>query len=147
MKIKPTPATVRVMQIADLPAARTLWEKTESVGLTPDETPPMLAAFLTRNPGISSVAMSDDGRLLGAMLGGHDGRRGYLYHLAVVPEYRGRGLARSLVAHSLGALAAEGIAKASVMVYADNKPGLAFWERLGWNHREDLKLMQAKSSQ
>ncbi len=135
------------MRITDMPAARTLWKNTEGVGLMPDETPQLLAAFLTRNPGISSVAVSDDGRLLGAMLGGHDGRRGYLYHLAVVPEYRGRGLARSLVEHSLGALAAAGIAKASIMVYADNKPGLAFWERLGWNRRGDLKLMQANSSQ
>ena len=146
MKSKSTPATVRVMRITDLPTARTLWKKTEGVGLMPDETPQLLAAFLARNPGISSVAVSDDGRPLGAMLGGHDGRRGYLYHLAVVPEYRGRGLARSLVEHSLGALAAAGIAKASIMVYADNKPGLAFWERLGWNRRGDLKLMQAKSS-
>jgi ribosomal protein S18 acetylase RimI-like enzyme len=81
---------------ADIPAALDLWQNTEGVGLTIEATPEMLVSFLERNPSISSAAFLE-GRLVGAVLGGHDGRRGYLYHLSVATEHRRQGLARSLV--------------------------------------------------
>jgi ribosomal protein S18 acetylase RimI-like enzyme len=133
---------VRAMQDADLPAARMLWENTGGIGLSTEETPQMLATFLVRNPGISSVADDAAGRLIGAVLGGHDGRRGYLYHLAVAPERRGQGIARALVERTLAALAAAGITKASIVFYAANESGRAFWSHLGWSSRDDLQMMQ-----
>lgn len=133
---------IRAMTAADVQAAFALWHTTEGIGLTPEETPAMLAAFLARNPSLSAAARAADGTLAGALLAGHDGRRGFLYHLAVAPAWRGRGLGRELVAFSLAGLRSAGIAKACIVVYAHNEAGRAFWRRLGWTARDDLVLMQ-----
>lgn len=127
---------------SDLPAALSLWSRSEGVGLSPEETPAMLTAYLARNPGLSAVALGSEGALLGAVLAGHDGRRGMIYHLAVDPAHRRQHLGRRLVAHSLAGLHAAGIAKASILVYAQNGAAQAFWDKLGWKAREDLRLMQ-----
>ncbi len=134
--------TLRALTPADLPAAIRLWHGTEGIGLTPDETPELLSAYLDRNPGISSVACLADGTIVGAILGGHDGRRAFLYHLAVVPSERGQGLGRQLAERATAELTRAGLAKASILVYADNAGGRAFWERLGWKARHGLDLMQ-----
>lgn len=136
------PTRVRAMLALDIPSSIALWQETEGVGLTADETPSMLAAFLDRNADISSVAVDAVGRRVGALLGGHDGRRGFLYHLAVDPAYRGRGLGRELVARTTALLGNCGIARATIMVYANHAEGRAFWEHLGWSVREDLSAMQ-----
>jgi ribosomal protein S18 acetylase RimI-like enzyme len=73
---------------------------------------------------------------------GHDGRRGFLYHLAVLPEYRRHGLGTQLVERCLAALAAQGILKCNGLVYVDNDDGQEFWRRGGWFHRSDLILFQ-----
>lgn len=132
---------IRAMVASDIPAALDLWRQTDGVGLTIDETPEMLAAFLKRNPGVSSVAVIG-GRLVGAVLGGHDGRRGYIYHLAVEPRHRGCGLARSLVACTVFQMEALGLLRATIMVYAANSDGQSFWQHLGWRPRLDLLPMQ-----
>ena len=132
---------IRAMVAADIPAALDLWQHTEGVGLTNEETPEMLVSFLERNPGISSVACLD-GRLVGAVLGGHDGRRGYVYHLAVATEYRGHGLARSLVDRTVFQFGVIGLLRATIMVYATNHDGQSFWRHLGWRPRLDLMPMQ-----
>ena len=95
-----------------------------------------------RNPGLSAVAIAPGGELVGAFLAGHDGRRGMLYHLAVEPATRRQGLGRRLVAFSLAGLRAAGVAKAAILVYAHNDAGRAFWEKLGWKARDDLRLLQ-----
>lgn len=132
----------RAMVPSDIPAALDLWSRSEGIGMSPEETPAMLTAYLARNPGLSAVAIAPGGELVGALLAGHDGRRGMLYHLAVAPAQRQRGLGRQLVAFSLASLRAAGIAKASILVYAHNDTGRAFWEKLGWKPREDLRLLQ-----
>jgi len=133
---------VRAMQTEDIPAAIALWRATEGVGRSPEETPAMLTAFLERNHGLSSAALDADGTLVGAVLGGQDGRRGYLYHLAMHRAYRGRGLGRALVDRTTAQLAACGIVKATIMVFAANAEGYAFWQHLGWKVRGDLEPMQ-----
>jgi len=135
---------IGVLQCREIPSAVALWRKTEGVGLSAEETDEMLSAFLDRNPGISSSALAGDGSLVGALLGGHDGRRGYLYHLAVEDSYRDLGLGRLLVRRTTAELARLGIAKAAIMVYSGNAQGRAFWEHLGWTVRPDLDLMQIK---
>ena len=69
------------MTMADYPAVRSLWERTEGMGLNESDTPEAIAMFLERNPGLSLVIDSPDGEIVGAVLCGHDGRRGYLHHL------------------------------------------------------------------
>lgn len=123
------------MQAADYDQVHALWLRTE--GLSRLETRDELNRYLERNPGLSQVA-SCDGRIVGAVLCGHDGRRGYLYHLAVERAHRGQGLARRLVARCLERLAEAGIGRCSLQVYSANESGREFWKRLGWTARTDV---------
>jgi putative acetyltransferase len=131
------------MAIRDFDAVMALWQASEGVGLGDGDTRPAIASYLERNPGLSLVAEAD-GVIVGAVLGGHDGRRGYLHHLAVAMPSRGRGLGRALVDACLDGLRAQGIPKATIVVYADNSAGDAFWTRIGWADRVDLRVMQRR---
>jgi ribosomal protein S18 acetylase RimI-like enzyme len=84
--------------------------------------------------------------LVGSALAGCDGRRGYLYHVAVAPQHRRQGVGRALVQSCLRALAREGIDKSHIMVKADNAEGLVFWTHSGWSPRTDLVLMSRSTS-
>ena len=137
--------TVSAMTTSDLQAVLGLWAQTEGVGLNESDTPEQLRAFLDRNPGLSLVAR-DGQQLVGAVLCGHDGRRGYLNHLAVLAEYRGHGLGRRMVETCLVALEVLGILKCNIFLYADNIPGQQFWNRCGWTERSDLRVLQRKTS-
>lgn len=127
-----TPTTVRPMDASDLPAARVLWSRAEGVELAEGDAEDELRAYLARNPGASHVAIATDGSLVGAILAGHDGRRGLVYHLAVVPSARGRGIGRELVARSLAVLRSQGIRRVLGLVARDNPGGRAFWIAAGW---------------
>lgn len=127
------------MQAADIAAARRLWQAVEGVGLSAADEPAALASFLDRNPGLSFVAEAD-GALVGAVLCGHDGRRGYIHHLAVAPAYRRQGLGEALTDHCLHALARAGIGKCHLFVFRENAAGQTFWRITGWTERVDLAL-------
>ena len=71
-------------------------------------------------------------------MAGHDGRRGYIYHTAVLPAYRNRGIARSLVEHAMAVLEQEGICKVALVAFRENDLGNGFWERIGFTCRDDL---------
>lgn len=122
----------------DIPAALALWQGLPGIGLRDADSPPALARYLRRNPGCSFVAVGDTGELVGVSLAGHDGRRGYLHHVAVAEASRRQGLGRRLVDACLAALKAEGIEKVNFWVKADNAAGLAFWNRVGGRERPDL---------
>lgn len=128
---------VRPMTVDDIPAAVALWQGTEGMTLRGADRPEALARFLARNPGCSFVADAG-GELVGVSLAGHDGRRGYLHHVAVRHDRRRGGLGRRLVAACAAALKAEGIEKVNFFVKADNAAGLAFWLGLGAVRRDDL---------
>ncbi len=117
-----------------------LWRASKGVGLRSDDSREGITAFLRHNPGLSFVALSD-GKVVGAVLCGSDGRRGYLHHLAVAPPFRGKGVGRLLVDSCLAALDDAGIRKAHVHVFADNLDGQAFWDRTGWARRTDMLIM------
>lgn len=132
---------IRPMVAADYDAVLTLWRATDGIGLSAADERGSIEAYLERNPGLSRVAYRGT-VLVGAVLCGHDGRRGYVHHLAVVPAERGRGLGRRLMDEVLGELAREGIGKANIVVYVANAEGQAFWRATGWLPRDDLVLMQ-----
>ena len=134
--------TIREFQPADYPAALTLWQSSEGVGLNESDTQPAISSFLTRNPGLSAVAITDSGTLIGAVLCGHDGRRGYLHHLAVAKSHRRQGIGHALLHHCFTALANNNIPKCNIFLYSDNLPGQAFWLHNGWQIRETLRLVQ-----
>jgi ribosomal protein S18 acetylase RimI-like enzyme len=128
------------MTIADYGEVLALWQATENVGLSDADSREGVATYLARNPGLSLVARHE-GRLVGALLCGHDGRRGYLHHLAVTPEFRLRGLGRALVERCLARLADVGIQKCHAWVYAENRAGIEYWKRTGWSPRMELLVV------
>jgi ribosomal protein S18 acetylase RimI-like enzyme len=133
--------TIRSMVMDDYDSAVTLWQNTEGVVLTDtDEREPM-RRFLDRNPGLSSVAL-DDNKLIGMILCSHDGRRGYLHHLAVDKRYRRLGIGSALVQRSLFLLAKEGIVKCNIFIIEENEAGIAFWEHNGFRLLEHFGWMQ-----
>lgn len=136
-----TEVAYRPFLTSDLPAALALWRSTPGLGLGESDTPAALTAFLQRNPGLSQVAVAGT-RLVGTLLTGHDGRRGFLYHLAVIPEYRRRGIARTLVRDGLERLQRCGITRTTLHLYAANDEGKAFWHSTGWASRDDLEVCQ-----
>jgi ribosomal protein S18 acetylase RimI-like enzyme len=126
---------------SDCEAVLRLWDNMDGIAVLPDvDTPEYLCRFLQRNPGCSFVAHCD-GKLVGAILGGHDSRRGFLYHMAVVPSQRGRGLGRALAGRCLEALRAAGIHKVHLFVFSDNDAARAFWAHLGFRERTDIAPM------
>ena len=133
--------TLRALSIADYDAVLRLWQDTEGVGLNESDSRENIARFLERNPGLSRVAVAGIG-IVGAVLCGHDGRRGYLHHLAVARSHRKLGLGRQLVEVCLADLARQGIAKCNIFLFADNAAGEAFWQHNGWAKRPDLQVMQ-----
>lgn len=122
--------------------ALALFRGCAGVGLSVGDTPPEIAGFLARNPGFSAVIETPAGSVVGAILAGHDGRRGFLYHLAVHPDERRRGLGQRLVAHCLGVFRTAGISRVSIHVFGDNRRGAEFWAKLGWRIRPDLSVLQ-----
>jgi N-acetylglutamate synthase len=132
------------MTLADYDQAFALWQACEGIGLTTADSCDGIRAYLGRNPGLSFVAR-DQGCLVGTVLCGHDGRRGYLHHLAVAPSHRGQGLGRALVAGCLAKLAAAGIDRCHLWARANNREGQAFWRTIGWTERTDLVMMSRQT--
>lgn len=126
------------MQPSDFPALFTMWATTEGMGLRrQDDTHSGLRRFLTRNPTTCFVA-EENGALIGAILSGHDGRRGYIYHTAVIPSRRRCGVGTLLVRAVEDAMRREGIHKTALAVFTDNAAGNAFWEAEGFIAQDDL---------
>lgn len=126
------------MILDDYAAVYTLWHACKGMGLNNlDDAADGIARFLRRNPDTCFVA-EEHGRITGVILAGNDGRRGYIYHTAVHPQYRRQGIATQLVEAALQALQRAGINKASLVVFADNEAGNRFWQKMGFSPRTDL---------
>ena len=136
---------IRVMKLNDLQQALKFWETSAGVGLNESDTIEHLTDFLQRNPELSLVAV-DNEEIVGAVLCGHDGRRGYPHHLAVSPNYQRQGVGTQLVERCLVALRERQILTHNVFVYSDNEDGSVFWRLQGWRDREDLRVMQTLTS-
>ena len=117
-----------------------VWQQCEGVGLSDADSRASIQAYLIRNPGMSFVAIAD-GVVVGAVLCGHDGRRGYIHHLAVHPQSRRCSLGRRLVEQCLGALQCAGIQKCHIFIFNQNESGIAFWKSVGWTPRSDIGVI------
>jgi ribosomal protein S18 acetylase RimI-like enzyme len=133
-------AEISLFRPTDYDEVIVLWRTAEGLTLREVDSRAAISQYLERNPGLSFIAR-DTGRLVGAVLAGTDGRRGYLQHLAVVPAYRRQGLGRALVQRVIMALRSAGITKCHLFVRVDNEAARAFWLRLGWTLRDDVTLM------
>lgn len=130
--------TIRTMTIEDYEGVYALWMSIKGFAMRSiDDSKEGVARFLLRNPDISVVAVEDD-RIIGAILCGHDGRRGCLYHVCVRQECRMRGVGKAMVVYCMERLKAEQISKVSLIAFTANDVGNAFWRRIGWTKREDL---------
>jgi ribosomal protein S18 acetylase RimI-like enzyme len=131
---------IQEMGMRDYDEVLALWQTSKGVGLSDADSKDGIARFLARNPGFSFVAREHD-LLVGAILCGHDGRRGYIHHLAVSTTHRHRGVGGALADRALSALKAAGIQKCHLFVFTDNREALAFWKAIGWTQRIELFIM------
>lgn len=129
---------IRAMTLNDYEKVYDLWMKIKGFAIRSiDDSKEGVERFLNRNPGISVVA-EEDGRIVGAILCGHDGRRGCMYHVCVDPDYGLKGIGKSMVVFAMEALKKEKINKVSLIAFTKNDIGNAFWKEIGWTKREDL---------
>ncbi len=129
---------VRAMTIDDYEEVYALWNSIEGFGIrTMDDSFDGIEMFLKRNPTTSAVDV-EDGKIVGAILCGHDGRRGCLYHVCVNKNYRRHGIGKKMVEFCLERLKEEKINKVSLNAFVTNKIGNAFWQRMNWTLRSDM---------
>ncbi|MBR6800333.1 MAG: GNAT family N-acetyltransferase [Eubacteriaceae bacterium] len=129
---------IRIMKKEDYESLYALWLSCTGMGLNDvDDSYEGIAKYIDRNPETSFVA-EKDGKIVGAIMAGHDGRRGYIHHTAVSPDHRSEGIGKALVDAAVDALKKEGISKVNLVVFARNEGGNAFWEKIGFTQRFDL---------
>jgi ribosomal protein S18 acetylase RimI-like enzyme len=129
------------MNIDHYESALELWKQTEEIILTIGDSKDALNFYLRCNPGLSFVCIDkENNSLVGTILCGHDGRRGFIYHLAVKKEYRNRSISKKLLSLSLAKLKQEGIDRCITMVKDFNESAGKFWQNAGWTERKDLMM-------
>lgn len=136
---------IREMDIADYDDVIKLWGQTEGMSLRDADSKESINNYLIRNPNLSFVAVSAN-EIVGAVLVGTDGRRGYLQHLAVSSNFRGKNLGRELVSKAISALANVGVPKTHLFVYNENVNAQQFYEKLGWFPRDEVRMYSYNSS-
>lgn len=130
---------IRPMTINDYDAVYQLWINTPGMGLNDiDDSKSGIERMLTRNPTLSFVAESEDKKVVGVIIAGEDGRRGYIYHTAVLPTYRNQGLGQALVKNVLDEMTQLSISKVGLLIFQRNQIGNGFWEKLGFSIRDDI---------
>jgi N-acetylglutamate synthase len=129
---------IRIMAIEDYEEVYKLWSNTAGVGMRSlDDSREGISKFLQRNPTSNFVALIKN-EIVGVILSGHDGRRGYIYHAVVKVEFRGQGIGKALIEAVYKALKDEGINKIGLVVFKTNEIGNPFWQSQGWDERTDL---------
>lgn len=130
---------IRAMTIEDYDKVKALWMSIHGFAIrSVDDSREGVEIFIKRNPGLSVVCETENGDIVGAILCGHDGRRGCLYHVCVKENYRMHGIGKQMVVYCMEALKKEKINKVSLIAFTSNDIGNAFWKQIGWTKREDL---------
>jgi ribosomal protein S18 acetylase RimI-like enzyme len=133
---------IRSMTMEDYDEVFDMWQSISGFGIRSwDDSREGIERFIVRNPGLSVVALHD-GRIVGGILCGHDGRRGCLYHVCVRQEYRKLGIGQEMVICCKEALHKEGINKINLIAFKSNEIGNKFWQKLKWKHREDCNYYE-----
>ncbi|RIE01660.1 GNAT family N-acetyltransferase [Cohnella faecalis] len=127
------------MTIHDYDQMIELWSSIDGLALSEADSRQNIEMYLNRNSRLSYVYEAE-GDIVGTILSGHDGRRGYIYHVAVKQEFRKQGIAQRLVDLSMGRLKEEGIDKCHIFVLDDNEAGQQFWSRTGWDKRSGFSV-------
>ena len=126
---------IRPMTIADYPGVYELWISSAGMGLNNlDDSEEGIGRFLDRNPTTCFVA-TEGNKVVGVIIAGHDGRRGYIYHTAVAKQYKRQGIGRKLAESALKALSEEGITKVGLFVFNRNEGAKRFWGKMGFAAR------------
>lgn len=128
------------MHTSDYEQALQLWQSLPGIGLSSADDKDNICDFLQKNPS-TCLAAINNGNLIGTVLGGSDGRRGYIYHLAVHQSEQNKGIGKKLVDLCLNEFKKSGIQKCHIFVINDNAEGIAFWEKIGWQLRDDILVM------
>ena len=129
---------IRVMNPDDYDKVYALWMSCKNMGFNNlDDSREGIEKYLKRNPTTCFIAGQGES-VVGVILTGHDGRRGFIHHMAVAEDYRRQGIASALLEHAMSALKAEGINKVALLVFNRNKAGNAFWEAQGFTARTDV---------
>ena len=133
---------IRPMTTEDYEEVFNMWQSISGFGIRSwDDSKEGIERFIARNPGLSVVALHE-GRIIGGILCGHDGRRGCLYHVCVRQEYRMLGIGQDMVVCCKEALRKEGINKINLIAFKSNAIGNKFWQKLKWKHREDCNYYE-----
>lgn len=133
-----TSVLVREMTLEDYEQVHDLWLRIQGFGIRSlDDSREGVERFLKRNP-TTSVVAEQNGRVVGTILCGHDGRTGFFYHVCVAKDYRNRGIGHRMAHFAMRALQAEGINKVSLVAFKTNKAGNEFWHKVGWTERQDM---------
>ncbi len=128
---------IRSMTINDYDEIFSLWKITSKRALSNADSRENIERYLNRNPDMSKVAV-ENGKIIGTVLAGHDGRRGFIHHMAVLPEYRRKHIGHKLAVEAIRRIASDGIEKTHIFCYQDNITGQDFWSSLGFTKRGDL---------
>lgn len=129
---------IREMNLSDYEVVFGLWQSIKTLGMRSlDDSKEGIDRFLKRNPNTCLVATIET-KIVGVILGGHDGRRGYIYHMSVAESFRNQGIGKALVTAVLEAFTKEDINKVALVAFSYNESGNNFWEAMGFSKREDL---------
>lgn len=135
---------IRPFLSGDIAHALKLWSEMEGIGLTESDDEESISLFLKRNPGFSAIATTAEGEVVGTVLCGHNGRAGFLYHLAVAQSRRRFGIGTRLIEFCFARLAEVRIPRCNVFVYTANESGNQFWLQRGWNDPTTWKALQKR---
>lgn len=128
---------IREMTIEDYEEVYQMWQTTSKRALSKADEKPQMERYLKHNAGMSQVAVIN-GKIVGTVLAGHDGRRGFIHHMAVMPEYRRKRIGHSLAEKAIEKIKAEGIDKTHIFCYQNNETGQSFWRDFGFVKRNDV---------
>ena len=130
----------RAMTIEDYDEVYSLWKGIRGIGLGKSDSRENIERYLRLN-NEQSLVCKFEGKIVGAILCGNDGRRASIYHAAVAGKHRRKGIAAELVRLAIGEQRKQGITKCNIVVFTDNEDGRAFWAKMGFETRLDIGVM------
>jgi N-acetylglutamate synthase len=132
--------TITIMTIDHYDEVYKLWKTNGGIGLSRADSRENIMKFLERNEGLSFIALLNN-KIIGAILGGHDFRRGYIYHLIVDSGFQSNGIGKELVNKCIKRFKEIGIEKSHIFIFKDNEKGIGFWKKMGYNLRNNIYIM------